>query len=112
MGLIEIKVYRENYGRRGGSTPGIPKSFLSKEKRAVPEQALKGESKSHCTSLEAAKKVKRGEIWSAQKNDGVDRPHIIFRFMYRSEGLLLPCIHILQHTANTSLSSHQGPSKS
>ena len=39
-------------------------------------------------SLDAPQKVARGDVWRARKIDGKDWPIVIFRFMYRSEGIV------------------------
>jgi hypothetical protein len=46
VGTIEIKVYREWYGKKGGAAPGTGKGFFKADK-VIPEKALKGDSKSH-----------------------------------------------------------------
>jgi hypothetical protein len=49
VGTIEIKVYREDYGKQGGPTPGTTKGF-QRPNEVVPEKALKGDAKSHGTA--------------------------------------------------------------
>lgn len=46
VGVIEIKVYREYYGKKGGAAPGTGKGFFNTDKE-IPEKALKGDAKSH-----------------------------------------------------------------
>jgi hypothetical protein len=46
VGIIEIKVYREVYGEKGGAAPGTGKGFFKTDKE-IPEKALKGDAKSH-----------------------------------------------------------------
>lgn len=125
VGTIEIKLFRQNYGQKGGPTEifSTRDGFLGKGGIEAPEKALKGETKSHgatfvlpffcyrfpfphCDSLEkverhvkgisadlmnsldAPQKVVRGPVWRTKKIDGEDYPIAIFRFMYRSEGIL------------------------
>ena len=68
VGTIEIKVYRENYGKKGGETPGTTRGF-HKQNEVIPEKALKGEAKSHGT---------RYVIPSSKSKKIVDRPMLIF----------------------------------
>lgn len=49
VGTIEIKVYRESYGKQGGETPGTTIGFHNRNE-VIPEKALKGEAKSHGTA--------------------------------------------------------------
>ncbi|RDL33034.1 uncharacterized protein BP5553_08473 [Venustampulla echinocandica] len=85
IGVIEIKVYRENYGILGGATPGDSSKFLNNKETDVPEKALKGgDAKTHGTVLGKAQKTMRGTVWTTQKKDGDDHPLVVFRFMYRS----------------------------
>jgi hypothetical protein len=43
-------------------------------------------------SLDAPQKVARGPVWRARKIDGEDWPIVIFRFLYRSEGIYFPAL--------------------
>ncbi len=47
VGLIEVKVFCEDYGKQGGDVPTDHKKFTNKAK--VPEKALKGEVKDQRT---------------------------------------------------------------
>jgi hypothetical protein len=49
VGTIEIRVFRQNYGRPGGDTAlfSNKEGFLGKGGVLAPEKALKGETKSH-----------------------------------------------------------------
>ena len=47
VGLIEVKVYSEDYGKQGGDVPTNHKAFTGKAK--VPEKALKGDVKDQRT---------------------------------------------------------------
>lgn len=51
VGLIEVKVYREGYGKKGGGFETSPENFLKpQDTKKVPERALKGpQAKSDCT---------------------------------------------------------------
>lgn len=52
IGTIEIKVYRQMYGKKGGPIETSTKSILRrKEREAVPEKSIKGKlAKSDCTA--------------------------------------------------------------
>ncbi|TAQ83913.1 hypothetical protein B7494_g7759 [Chlorociboria aeruginascens] len=76
VGTIEIRLYRENYGKKGGDTEATSKGFLNSKGEIVPEASLKG----------AAEKAKRDPVWRTNKSDGEDWPLAIFKFMYRTEG--------------------------
>ena len=49
VGTIEIRVFRQNYGRVGGDTAlfSNKEGFLGKGGVLAPEKALKGETKTH-----------------------------------------------------------------
>ncbi|KAF4632647.1 hypothetical protein G7Y89_g5474 [Cudoniella acicularis] len=88
VGLIEITVWRTDYGKKGGDTPGDAKKFLTEkgDDTCVPERALKGgDAKSHGTVLSKPATVKRGDVWRTNRLDGEDYPLVIFKFLYRSE---------------------------
>ncbi|KAF7953831.1 uncharacterized protein EAE97_001230 [Botrytis byssoidea] len=123
IGKIEIKVYRTMYGKKGGDVKNSKKGFLTKNNREVPEKALKGEAKSHGTALDEGRKTIRGDVWREANKHG-ELPIIIFRFLYRSEGLYYPVtqeesianlnaldtealksLHIIEHTPGSSRSS-------
>lgn len=64
VGTIEIKVYRENYGKQGGETPGTTKGFRIGNE-VFPEKAMKGDAKSHGTTyvlLPASKKIRESNF--------------------------------------------------
>lgn len=50
LGVIEVRVYSEDYGRRGGVGGETTDGFLDENDEVVPEKALKGDSKSHGTA--------------------------------------------------------------
>jgi len=50
VGKIEIKVYREMYGKQGGDAETTSTGFLGREEAEVPEKVLKGQAKSHGTT--------------------------------------------------------------
>jgi hypothetical protein len=50
VGMIEIRVYRCNYGKPGGDTEARPEGFLDPTGTEVPEKTLKGTPKSHGAS--------------------------------------------------------------
>jgi len=49
IGVIEVRVFSEDYGRSGGGPQGTSEGFLEDEE-TVPEKALKGDGKSHGTA--------------------------------------------------------------
>ncbi|ATZ49819.1 hypothetical protein BCIN_05g02230 [Botrytis cinerea B05.10] len=103
IGKIEIKVYRTTYGKKGGDVKNSLKGFLTKNNREVPETALKGEAKSHGTTLDEGRKTIRGDVWRDTNKHG-ELPIIIFRFLYRSEEAL-KSLHIIEHSPAPSRSS-------
>lgn len=46
VGLIKIKVYRENYGENGSPTEASSNGFLAKQGAYVPEDVLNSDAKS------------------------------------------------------------------
>jgi len=49
--MIEVKVYRETCGKKGGPTEGAAQDFMARGIMQVPERALKGgDAKSHGTA--------------------------------------------------------------
>lgn len=50
MGLIEVRVFREMYGRKGGATTASSNGFI-RNSIEVPEKSIKGEAKSHGTAF-------------------------------------------------------------
>ncbi|KUJ24185.1 uncharacterized protein LY89DRAFT_713091 [Mollisia scopiformis] len=88
IGIIEIKAYAENYGKKGGDMEDTTEDFLDEDQEEIHEKALKGEAKDHGTGLRRARKVARGEFWRTEKIDGEDYPLAIFKFIYRSEEAL------------------------
>ncbi|KAG4430283.1 hypothetical protein IFR05_014230 [Cadophora sp. M221] len=55
---------------------------------AVHEKALKGQAKSHTTTLGEASRIVSRHVVSCEKLDGFDYPIAIFRFLYRSKDSL------------------------
>ncbi|KAE8451165.1 hypothetical protein EG329_004837 [Mollisiaceae sp. DMI_Dod_QoI] len=110
VGIIEIKVFSMMYGKKGAAINSSSAGFLKgKERENVPEKAIKGEAKSDCTALGAAKKVFKGATWDAEKKAGPDYPLIIFRFMYRSREALQQLL-IIPRTPSSSPSSSRSSS--
>jgi len=107
VGLIQVRVFREMYGTKGGATAASSSGFI-KRSIEVPEKSIKGEAKSHGTafappfilqsrqcanargSLGAARRVKRGDVWRAPKKDGENFPIAVYKFHYRSRGICSP----------------------
>jgi hypothetical protein len=50
VGMIEVKVYNETAGKKGGDTDVKFSSFLKGDVADVHEKALKGDAKSHGTA--------------------------------------------------------------
>lgn len=50
VGTIEIRVFSENYGKRGGDMDTASEGFLESNDETIPEKALKGQAKSHSTA--------------------------------------------------------------
>ncbi|KAH9207285.1 hypothetical protein DL95DRAFT_396184 [Leptodontidium sp. 2 PMI_412] len=78
--------------------------------KAVHEKALKGQAKSHTTTLGEASRVVSRTVVSCEKLDGVDYPIAIFKFMYRSKDSLKSLL-IIKRTPSPDLEHIPGPSE-
>ncbi|KAH8813332.1 hypothetical protein F5884DRAFT_856603 [Xylogone sp. PMI_703] len=99
IGKITVSVFRSTCGARGGPSESTFGGFLRKRSdNKVHEKAMKGDSKSHGTYLEKAKKGKRPLTFkNTRKKDGDDMPMVIFQFLYRSNESLRKLLVIDQN---------------
>ncbi|KAH8800992.1 hypothetical protein F5882DRAFT_457358 [Hyaloscypha sp. PMI_1271] len=86
VGEISVWVFRKSKGFRTGMINNL--SFESNLEGEIHEKALKGQSKSHRTSLGTAQPAQPLKTWITEFLDGEDYPVGIFRFKYRSREAL------------------------
>ncbi|PMD38441.1 hypothetical protein L207DRAFT_599223 [Hyaloscypha variabilis F] len=86
VGEISVRVFRKSESITSQKIFNC--SLNSSPGGAVHEKALKGQSKSHGTSLGAAQPAKAGIFYHSEYLDGFDKPIGVFRFKYRSREAL------------------------